>query len=131
MEGVTVSVETVVLDRHEHYIQSRDGVSVVGPVRHRRGRRVMAARAEEETAVLNYSALETVSFEQPLSLQELLPLPGPQRHRMRLRDRIRVNAKDPAWHAHARRCIGTAFSLAVTSFAMLVIGKCSVMVLAW
>jgi hypothetical protein len=125
-----MSSDTVVLDRHEHYVQSRHGVSVVGPVRHRRGRRVMAARAEEETAVLNLSVVETVSFDQPVSLQELLPMPV-QRHRMGLKDRVKVNAKDPAWHGHARRCIGTAFSLAVTSFAMLVIGKCSVMVLAW
>jgi hypothetical protein len=126
-----MSADTVVLDRHEFWVGSRRGTAELGPVRHRKSRRVMAARAEQETAELNLSVVETVSFERPLSLQELLPMPGPQRHRMRLRDRIRVNAKDPAWHAYARRCIGTAFSLAVTSFAVLVIGKCSVMVLAW
>ena len=83
------------------------------------------------TELIDLSTVQTVSFEQPLSLQQLLPMPEPQRHRMPLRDRIRTNAKDPAWHGHARRCAGTVFAFAMTAFAVLTVVKCSIEVLAW
>lgn len=126
----------------EHYVVSRSGRAIVGRIRHRRTRRGMKQRAEmaseATTEVFPWSALDMPTREfrvyQPspaLPMPQRRPEVAPRRHRMPFWDRVAANAKDPAWHAHARRCLGTGFATLITSFASMTVLKCAVMVLTW
>lgn len=153
-----MSVNTAVIGKWEHYMDSTGTTAVIGAVRHRASRRVLRARGvgrgllllvskkhrEEAMRVrIANSNTETIEIPRPTPSPALqnqvaqamkaitgsLP-PAPEPPKRGLLERVRDKLYDQDWHHAARQTAGTVLMWSFTGTSVLVFGKAVLWILS-